>query len=431
MEGWTDDEEDHFVQVISNGDEVDLQAQSVRHLEEDVQKILELAAPGVAGAERDRLRELIRSHRDVFDLTDAELGHTILVTHRIDTGDTGPIKNPPHRASPAKMPIIREEVQSMLDKGIVQPSKRPYSAPIVLQKKNDGSWRFFVDYRKLNEVTIKDAFPIPRIQQTFDALKGQKYFSSLDLASGYWQVPAAEEDRHMTAFVTPDGGFYEYVMMPFGLSNAPGTFQRLMNELFREHLWKWALVFLDDVLVYSQSDESLYAHLRATFQLLRAANLKLKPKKSRLGQREVTYLSLIIGSEGIQVDPKKVEAVTNWPVPSTVKGVRSFLGFCNYYRRFVRNFAGIASPLSSVTKKKVPFVWTEECQAAFERLKRELITVPELEFPDYNGSFIVDTDASNTSLGAVFSNIIQGKNDPQSTQPRSLKDQDQLFNDKA
>ena len=192
-------------------------------------------------------------------------------------------------------------------------------------------------------------------------------------------------------------------MMPFGLPNAPGTFQRLMNELFREHLWKWALVFLDDVLVYSQSDRSHFAHLRATFQLLRALNLKLKPKKCRLVQREVTYLSHIIGSEGIQVDPKKVEAVTNWPVPSTLKGVRSFLGFCNYYRRFVRDFAGIASPLSSLTKKKVPFAWTDECQAAFERLKRELITAPVLEFSDYNGSFIVDTDASNISLGAVRS----------------------------
>ena len=168
VEGRTHDEEDHFVQVISNGDEVDLQAQAERHLEEDVQKILELAAPGVAGAERDRLRELIRSHRDMFALTDAELGQTNLVTHRIDTG---PIKIPPHRASPAKMPIIQEEVQSMVDKGVIQPSKIPYSAPIVLQKKKDGSWRFCVDYRKLNDVTINDAFPIPRIQQTFDALK--------------------------------------------------------------------------------------------------------------------------------------------------------------------------------------------------------------------------------------------------------------------
>ena len=269
-----------------------------------------------------------------------------------------------------------------------------------------------MDYRKLNDVTVKDAFPIPKIHQTFDALNGQKYFSSLDLASGYWQVPVAEEDRHKTAFVTPDGGFYEYVMMPFGLSNAPGTFQRLMNELFRDHLWKWALVFLDDVLVYSKCENDHFAHLKATFQLLREANLKLKPKKCRLVQKEVTYLSHIIGNEGIQVDPKKVEVVENWPVPKTVKGVRSFLGFCNYYRRFVKDFAGIASPLFSLTKTKVPFIWNDECQTAFDRLRKELITAPVLEFPDYTGTFVLDTDASNTSLGAVLSNVINGEERP-------------------
>ena len=404
--------DDHEVQIIMESGPTEFQDQAQRHLDEDVEKILELSAPEVSETERTRLKKLVIEFRDVFALTDAELGQTNLVTHTIDTGDTSPIKIPPHRTSPAKLPIIREEVQSMLKRGVIQPSKSPYSAPIVLQTKKDGSWRFCVDYRKLNDVTVKDAFPIPKIHQTFDALNGQKYFSSLDLASGYWQVPVAEEDRHKTAFVTPDGGFYEYVMMPFGLSNAPATFQRLMNELFREHLWKWALVFLDDVLVYSRTEDAHFLHLKFTFQLLRAANLKLKPKKCRLVQKEVIYLSHIIGSEGIQVDPKKVEVVSNWPVPTTVKGVRSFLGFCNYYRRFVKDFAGIASPLSSLTKKKVPFVWTDQCQAAFERLRRELITAPVLEFPDYTGSFIVDTDASNTSLGAVLSNVIDGDERP-------------------
>ena len=265
---------------------------------------------------------------------------------------------------------------------MIRRSKSPYSAPIVLQTKKDGSWRFCVDYRKLNEATVKDAFPIPKIHQTFDALNGQKYFSSLDLASGYWQAPEAEEDQHKTAFVNPDGGFYEYVMMPFGLSNAPGTFQRLMNGLFREHLWKWALVFLDDVLVYSKCEEDHFSHLKATFQLLREADLKLKPKKCRLVQREVTYLSHIIRNEGIQVDPKKVGVVEKWPVPTTLKGIRSFLGFCNYYRRFVKDFAGIASPLSALRKKRVPFIWTDECQTAFDRLRKELITAPVLDFPD-------------------------------------------------
>ena len=405
-------DEDHDVWATSENGSIDLQVQARRHLDEDIEKILELAAPGVTGAERDRLADLVRSYRDVFALTDAELGRTNLVTHRIDTGDTVPIKIPPHRTAPAKMSIIRDEVKSMLEKGVIRPSKSPYGAPIVLQTKKDGSWRFCVDYRKLNDATVKDAFPIPKIHQTFDALNGQKYFSSLDLASGYWQLPVAEEVRHKTDFVTPDGGFYEYVMMPFGLSNAPGTFQRLMNELFREHLWKWALVLLDDVLIYSKCEEDHFSHLKATFQLPREANLKLKPKKCRLVQREVTYLSHIIGIEGIQVDPKKVEVVEKWPVPTTVKGIRSFLGFCNYYSRFVKDFDGIASPLSALTKKMVPFIWTDECQTAFDRLRKELITAPVLEFPDNTRTFILDTDASNTSLGAVLSNVINGEERP-------------------
>ena len=237
VEGWPPVSQDHEVQGMQEEGSMDFQVQAKRHLDEDIEKILELAAPEVTGTERDRLKQLISTYGNVFALTDAELGQTKLVTHRIDTGDSGPIKiPPPHRTSPAKMPIIRDEVKSKLEKGVIQPSKSPYSAPIVLQTKKDWSWRFCVDYRKLNDVTLKDAFLIPKIHQTFDALNGQKYLSSLDLASGYWQVPVAEKDRHKTAFVTPDGGFYEYVMMPFGLSNAPGTFQRLMNELFRDLL---------------------------------------------------------------------------------------------------------------------------------------------------------------------------------------------------
>ena len=233
VDGWSSIKGDHEVQAVDGGEPECLQGQAQRHLDEDVEKILGLSAPDVTETERIRLKKLVQEYRDVFALTDAELGQTNLVPLRIDTGDTCPIKIPPHRASPAKLPIIREEVQIMLKRGVIQPSKSPYSAPIVLQTKKDGSWRFCVDYRKLNDVTVKDAFPIPKIHQTFDALNGQKYFSSMVLASGYWQVPVAEEDRHKTAFVTPGGGFYEYVMMPFGLSNAPGTFQRLMNELFR------------------------------------------------------------------------------------------------------------------------------------------------------------------------------------------------------
>ena len=253
--------------------------------------------------------------------------------------------------------------------------------------------RVCIDYRKLNDVTIKDAFPIPKIDQSFDALKEAKVFSSMDLASGYWQIPVAPEHCHKTAFVTPDGGLYEYVRMPFGLSNAPGTFQRLMNEVFRDYLYKFILIFLDDVLAYSTNKADHLGHLRTIFQTLRALNLKLKPKKCKLFQREVVYLSHIIGNGGAKPDPDKVSAVKHWPVPKTVKQIRSFVGFCNYYRRFVRDFAQIARPLTDLTKKDARFEWNSDCQLSFDRLRVELANAPVMQFPRFDCPFIIDTDA--------------------------------------
>ena len=372
----------------------------------DVERILQLTAPDMEDGPRERLRELVCKYRDVFALRDSELGTTDLVEHHIVTTDSKPIKIPAHRISPAKLHIVEEEVTSMLERGVIQSSSSPYSAPIVLVKKKDGSTRFCVDYRALNSVTIKDAFPIPKIAQTFDALRGAKFFSSMDLASGYWQVPIAEEDRHKTAFVTPDGGLYEYLKMPFGLPNAPGTFQRLMNELFRRHLWKWELIFLDDVLVYRENEEDHLQRLEMVFQTLRQANLKLKPKKCRLFQKQVVFLSHVISADGVSPDPEKVSTVSDWPVRKTVKQVRSFVGFCNYHRRFIKDFAKIAQPLHELTKKQARFNWTVECQLAFDRLRFELTTAPMLQFPKYDSPFIVDTDASNESLGAVLSNIV-------------------------
>ena len=381
-------------------------------LEDDVQKILELSAPGVTGNDLNDLRALVGEFRDVFALTNDELGCTNVVEHRIETGDSPPIKIPPRRAGLPKVEIIREEVNAMLDQGIIRPSQSPYSFPVVLVKKKDGSVRVCIDYRKLNDVTIKDAFPIPKIDQSFDALKEAKVFSSMDLASGYWQIPVAPEHCHKTAFVTPDGGLYEYIRMPFGLSNAPGTFQRLMNEVFRDYLYKFILIFLDDVLAYSTNKVDHLEHLRTIFQTLRALNLKLKPKKCKLFQREVVYLSHIIGNGGAKPDPDKVSAVKHWPVPKTVKQIRSFVGFCNYYRRFVRDFAQIARPLTDLTKKDARFEWNSDCQLSFDRLRVELATAPVMQFPRFDCPFIIDTDASKVSLGAVISNVVDGVERP-------------------
>ncbi len=380
--------------------------------EDEVELILDLVAADVKPELRSKLAVLVSDYRDVFALHDTELEVTDLTEHRIETGDSDPIKLAPHRIAPAKIPIVQQEVKEMLEKGVIQHSNSPYSAPIVLVGKKDGSTRFCVDYRKLNEVTVKDAFPIPKIEQTCDALRGAKWFSSMDLATGYWQVLVAPEHRHKTAFLTPDGGLYEYVRIPFGLCNAPGTFQRLMNELFKEELYQTVLIFLDDVLSYSKTEEEHLAQLKYVFEMLRQANLKLKPKKCRFFQTQVSYLGHIISESGAAPDPGKVAAVQDWPQPKTVTDVRSFIGFCSYYRRFVKDFAQHARPLHELTKKNARFDWNEECQRAFERLKLELMTAPVLKFPDFNSPFIVDTDASNTSLGAVLSNVIDGVEQP-------------------
>ena len=379
---------------------------------DDTNLIVELTSGAIAGSAKDTLGAIVREFRDVFAVRDSELGATNQVYHHINTGDSRPIKLPPHRVAPGKLPDVKSEVQDMLQRGIIQPSNSPYSAPIVMVRKKDGSNRFCVDYRRLNEVTRKDAQPIPNIDQTLDALRGSKWFSSLDLASGYWQVEVAPEDRHKTAFVTPDGGLYEYKRMPFGLSNAPGTFQRLMNELFKTELHKYVLIFLDDILIYSPTLEEHADHVRRVMVTLRAANLKLKPKKCKFFQPQVEYLGHIIDQNGSRPDNKKVEAVQTWPRPTTVTGVKSFLGFCNYYRKFVKDFAQKAEPLTNLTKKYQRFSWDTKCETAFQTLKDALTDAPVLAHPDYNSPFIVDTDASNTQLGAVLSNVVDGVERP-------------------
>ena len=239
--------------------------------------------------------------------------------------------------------------------------------------KKDGTNRMCIDYRKLNEITVKDAYPLPRIGQTIDALQGAGFFSSLDLASGYWQVPVAREDRHKTAFCTPDGGLFEFVKMPFGLTNAPATFQRLMNNIFAADLFQHVLIFLDDVLTYSKTPDDHLKHLEKVFLTLRRAGLKLKPKKCKLFQTEVHYLGHVIDKGGIRPNPQKLDAVRNWERPKTVTQVRSFTAFCNYYPKFVKNFAEVAKPLYALTSKAVKFTWNEEHEEAFQLLKMRLL----------------------------------------------------------
>ena len=264
------------VKIPENSENDDL----IAEIENDVDEIMQLAASELQNAEiKQKLREVVKQYRDVFALARDPLGTAVGTEHRIETKDAVPIKMAPYRVAPHKLPAIRDEIKEMLEKGVIVPSKSPFSSPIVMVPKKDGTNRMRIDYRKLNEITVKDAYPLPRIGQTIDALQGAGFFSSLDLASGYWQVPVAREDRHKTAFCTPDGGLFEFVKMPFGLTNAPATFQRLMNNIFAAYLFQHVLIFLDDVLTYSKTPNDHLHHLEKVFLTLRRAGLKLKPKK--------------------------------------------------------------------------------------------------------------------------------------------------------
>ena len=299
-------------------------------------------------------------------------------------------------------PDRRREVQKLLDEmltsKVIEHSKSPWASPIVLVRKKDNSLRFCVDYRKLNTVTHKDAYPLPRID---DTLAGSKWFSALDLLSGYWQVEVAEGDRQKTAFCTMEG-LFEFRVMPFGLCNAPATFQRLMDLVLAGLQWSHCLVYLDDVIILGTSFEEHLANLQLVFDRLQQAGLKLKPKKCNVLKHRVQYLGHIVSDKGVQADPSKIEKVASWPIPVSTKEVQQFLGLAGYYRRFIKDCAKIARPLHKLTEQ---FKWTNDCLASFDMLKQKLTTAPVLTYPDYSKPFILDTDASDTGIGAVLSQV--------------------------
>lgn len=352
--------------------------------------------------------QFISGHIEIFEGRNGTTGRTTLIQHRIDTGEAQPIRQPPRRLPMAKQQEVKELVDKMLSEGIIEQSSSPWSAPVVLVTKRDGSTRFCVDYRKLNDVTKKDSYPLPRIDDTLTTLAGSKWFSTLDLKSGYWQVGIRQEDKEKTAFSTGDG-LYQFTVMPFGLCNAPATFERLMEMVLRGLTWRTCLVYLDDILVMGKSFEEHLANLQEVFNRIRNAHLMLNPKKCSLFQQRVEFLGHVVTAEGIHTDERKIEAVREWPRPQDKHQLRSFLGLCTYYRRFVEGFADIAAPLHKMTEDKSVFVWNATSENAFRRLKAALCSSPVLGYPQSHGTFILDTDASNVGIGAVLSQIQDGE----------------------
>jgi hypothetical protein len=314
---------------------------------------------------------------------------------------TAPIAKRPYCMAPTELAELKLQIAELLQKGYIRPSSSPWGAPVLFVTKKDRSMRMCIDYRSLNEVTIKNKYPLPRIDYLFDQLQGAKYFSKIDLRSRYHQLRIKEADVQKTTFVTR----YvqnEFTVMPFGLTNAPAFFMHLMNKVLMEELDKFVVVFIDDILIYSKSREDHEHHLRIVLERLRSHQLYAKLRKCEFWLEKIAFLGHILTTEGIEVDPSKVEAVSKWKQPSKVSEVRSFLGMAGYYRRFIKGFSSIAIPMIELLKKDNKFMWTLKCEESFQIIKKKLTTALVLTLPDIHRNFIIFCDASRQGLGCVL-----------------------------
>ena len=351
--------------------------------------------------QQQQLNDLFREFTNVFSQGEDDLGSTPLLEHTIETHGP-PLRQPYRRQNPAVRREEMAQVQQILASDVIRPSNSPWALPVVMVRKKDGSLRLCVDFRQLNAATVKDAHPLPRIDDLLDALHGARWFLTLDLKSGYWQVPITECDKAKTAFRTSSGELYEFNQVPFGLCNAPATFSRLMDRVLSGLHWETCLFYLDDIIVFSSTWEEHLARLRQVFERLRHANLKLGAEKCTFAAKEVSYL-------GHRVDSSLLAAIREIPPPKTATEVRSFLGLAGYYLRYVKNFAAVAGPLHSLTRKDAVFHWRAECQATFDKLKTLLTTSPITAFPGFSPASRLYTDASTASLGAILAQVRDSK----------------------
>ena len=339
----------------------------------------------------------------MFALEDWELGETDLVTHSIETGNAKPVQILPRRLPYALHKELELELSTLLDTGCIEACVSPYSSALVLVRKKGGGSRVCVDYRGVNKDTIPDKYLISRIDELIDMVGRNKprVFTSLDLMCGYYQVKMAESSKHKTAFVCHLGQ-YQYRRMPFGLTNVPATFQRLMSQLFSGKEWEFVSVYLDDVLIASRDIKEHVEHVKKVLLKVSEAGLRLKPSKCVFAADEIEYLGHTLTAEGVKPNSEKIESVKSFPRPSTVKEVKGFLGLANFYRRHIPDMATISRPLTALTRKDVTFEWTEEWEVAFGEVKQRLVSAPVLRPPDLTKPFQLWIDASERGFGAVL-----------------------------
>jgi len=389
--------------------------------------------------QRRLVYQCLENHKNAFSWSDWDLGHYEGQAHRIHLKEDKPFKEKYRRIPPAMVEEVREHLKNMVDAGVIQQSSSPYASAAVFVRKPTGELRFVTDYRKLNNNTIIDSHYLPRIDDTFDRLAGASWFSTLDLKSGYWQLDMHPDDRQYTAFTAGCLGFYEWTRMPMGLVNSAATFQRVMEQVMGSLNLKTCLLYLDDIIIFSNTWETHLQRLDQALSRLEEAGLKLKPSKCCLFQREIKYLGHILSEKGIATDPAKIEKVMNWPIPTDRKQLHRYLAFCGYYRRFIKNFSQLAFPLQKLlrgvpenvkkvkkkrnSKSKViypPFEWKDEQQTAFDKLKEAMTSAPVLAFADFDRSFTLEIDGSSHGLGAILSQHVEGKLHPIAYASRGL-----------
>ena len=367
---------------------------------EHIQCLINQLPNELSPSQREQAVKFIQSKAHVFSRSELDIGRTDVIKHRIDTGDNQPHFEPLRRHPTCQLPIIDEHVDAMLEHDVIEPAASPWCSNVVMVRKHDGTMRFCVDYPKTKEL-IKDKFPLPKIDTCLYTLNGCRFFSSCDLRQGYWHTLIDERDRDKTAFVTRKGQ-WRFKVLSFGLCNAPSQFARTMELVLSGLTYDQCLVYLDDILIFSKTFEEHCQRLAAVFRRLEEHSLKLKASKCHLFQLKVTFLGHVVSERGVECDPDKVAAISDWPRPTNVSEVRTFCGLASYYRSFVEGFAHIARPLHELTRKNAVFQWTDACERAFRILKDRLTNAPILAAPCDDGEFVLDTDASDTAVGIVL-----------------------------